>query len=177
MLAEQQARSEQARARPTPATPTTAPTVACHTQQWACDLVDTAVDTLDYPWRDLGWSVTVEEEQPWLAGYASWSSRTVTLYPREHWTVDTAAYVFAHEVGHAVYVTHMTPERKSAYRYARGIASDVPEHVKPPHEFDSVAEDFAELFAWWHTRVAFRSSLAPLPARPQDYVWYFYPDR
>jgi hypothetical protein len=150
--------------------------IVCRTTAERCGAVTQAAARLSrhYGWRALGWDVVVAAPvDDWLTGQADADRRRITIFPRDGMDGDALAHVLAHEVGHAVDAVHTTPERRAAYVAARGLPADAPERVPPPHDHDSVREDFAETFAWWALGIEHRSTLAPPPADPAEVAPFF----
>jgi hypothetical protein len=120
--------------------------LTCDADPQACDLARRTIVAFPYPWLTVGYDVHVTGgDDLWLSGLADPGSRTITLFVREDTTEQTLAATFAHEVGHALHQI-CEDEVLDVWRDRRGIPFSVPLFVDPPHDYDSVAEDFAEAF-------------------------------
>lgn len=145
----------------------------CRTTAARCAAVAAAADALAavYPWRRLGWQIVVTRPSGDAVGMSAPATRTITLRPPDADPAE-AAWLFAHEVGHAVWFDVLDEAQRAAYRHARGIGSDVPVHVAPPHRFDSVEEDYAETFAWLMMSSAPRTELGAPRNRDALAAWF-----
>ena len=129
--------------------------------------VQEALDTLGYPWQELGWDIRFEPYSGGLLGLADPATRQITVYVKERSTVQQLRVVLAHEIGHALDVRH--PEQRARYRAVRGIPADLPWFpCARCEDYDSPAGDFAEVFAAWLVGAGdFRSRLQGPPDRAQ----------
>lgn len=139
--------------------------------------VQEALDTLGYPWQELGWDIRFEPYTGGLLGLADPATRQITVYVKARSTVQQLRVVLAHEIGHALDVRH--PEQRDRYRAVRGIPADTPWYpCDRCEDYDTPAGDFAEVFAAWLVGASdFRSRVAPLPddAQLRELVPLFAP--
>lgn len=148
----------------------------CRTSRQRCAAMAQAADRLAavYPWQRLGWDLVVDDPSPALVGHTIPATRTVTLRPSATDPAHTE-WLFAHEIGHAIWFGELDDRQRASYRLARGIGDHVPEHVDPPHRFDSVEEDYAEVFAWLTLGTDVRSAVAAPPEDPGELRAWFPP--
>ncbi len=124
----------------------------------------------DWPSHLPGWELRFVEARPGLRGMAFPDRAVIEVYVRASDTPEGLAHVIAHELGHAVDVTHLSQAQRSAWLAARGLP---PRTLWFPTatgaaDFATGAGDFAESFAWVHAPVGrWRGDLGPPPNRVQ----------
>jgi hypothetical protein len=120
-------------------------TFVCDASERDCALARTMLETFPYPWAVLDYEVVIRsfDEDEWVRGLAIPDERRIELFVDEDTTLEALAATFAHEVGHALHQI-CGDDILDVWRERRGIDGDVPNYVPPPHDYDSVAEDFAE---------------------------------
>lgn len=118
----------------------------------------------------LGVSVVFSGTHPSYLGLFQSASRTVNVYVRPGQTVESVAWVLAHELGHAIDVFTFTQDDRNAWAAARGFDPALwwP-GVGATNDQSSGAGDFAESFALFAagSGLTFRSSLGPSPSWEQ----------
>lgn len=127
--------------------------------------VDQALDSLGYPWQELGYDIRFVPYTGGLLGLADPATRTITVFVKPTSSVQALRVVLAHEIGHALDNRTGSAEQRARYRELRGIPADLPWYpCDRCDDFDSPAGDFAEVFAAWLVGATdFRSRVAPLP--------------
>lgn len=120
--------------------------VECSVGPALCKPAFDVLESLPYPWLTLDYEVVVSHPvDDWRRGATSPEDRTIHLYLSADTTGPLLEQTFAHEVGHAIH--QRCPELLDLWRERRGLGTDVPDHSEAPHDYDSVAEDYAEAFA------------------------------
>jgi hypothetical protein len=128
-----------------------------------------ALELIDYPWRDLGWTVDFLPGRTGYLGLAIGEERRLEIYVRDHHTVFDIAHTFAHELGHAVDLTYGTEYRRSEYQRMRGLPQrDGWFGCDACTDYATPAGDFAEVFEYWLLGGGdYRSQLASPPSSEQ----------
>ena len=128
-----------------------------------------ALAMIPYPWQDLGFTVEFVPGRRGYLGLTFPDRRAIQVFVRAEHTVDQVAHVVAHELGHAIDLTHGTPERRAAFLAARGLpASQGWFTCDACTDYSTGAGDFAESFAAWATGAEhWRGQLAGPPADAQ----------
>jgi hypothetical protein len=118
----------------------------------------------------LGVSVVFSGTHPSYLGLFQSASRTVNVYVRPGQTVESVAWVLAHELGHAIDVFTFAQDDRNAWAAARGFDPAMwwP-GVGATNDQSSGAGDFAESFALFAagSGLTFRSNLGPSPSWEQ----------
>ena len=130
-----------------------------------------ALARIEFPWESKlpGWSIEFKESRSSVLGYTFTNENRIEVYVRDSMSEPLLAHVIAHEIGHAVDVTHNSGEERREWLDARGI----PGAPWWPSEggvsdFNSGAGDFAEGFAAWQVGTgSYRSKLGPAPNSAQ----------
>lgn len=115
-------------------------------------LGEEALEQLGYDWsaRLPGWEVSFEGAKEGFRGLTFSGARRIDIYVRQSDSAADLARVLAHEIGHAVDVTHNNDSRRRLWRDARDIPDYVPWWPESGGaDFESGAGDFAECFATW----------------------------
>jgi hypothetical protein len=108
---------------------------------------------------EYGYSVeVVEADDEWLRGLALGDERTIRLFVHPQTTAAELGATFAHEIGHALHQI-CGEAALDEWRERRALPDSVPDYVEPPHDYDSVSEDFAEAFRQF---VGYGQSLSPV---------------
>ena len=111
-----------------------------------------ALASLPIDWQSLlpGWSVSFEGFNESLLGATAWAERHITIYVRPEQSVDQVRHVLAHELGHALDITHLDDSARSAWSTHRGFDHDSaywPE--TSDNDYATPAGDLAETVAAW----------------------------
>lgn len=117
------------------------------------DVAAQAVSMIRFDWasRLPGWQVRFRNGRPGYRGLTYPDSRVIEVYVRSSDTPSELAHVTAHELGHAVDVTHMGAAERASWLAARGYGSGTPWFAgSGASDFATGAGDFAESFAWSH---------------------------
>jgi hypothetical protein len=124
-----------------------------------------AMALIDYPFDELGWTVTFHAGRAGYLGLAIGAERRIEIYVRDHHTVFDVAHTVAHEMGHAVDLSFGTEYRRSEYRRMRGLAAGADWFgCDACSDYATPAGDFAEVFEYWVLGGGdFRSRLAGAP--------------
>jgi hypothetical protein len=163
--------------RPDPA----AEHIAADGPGWETRAGERALALVDYPWRELGWSVRFTEGREGMKAATYVEQRAIEVYVRPNRRLIDVAHDLVHELGHAVDLTYGSPERREKWKQARGIPSDagwLPCSSCP--DLATPAGDFAESFALYvlDRRADFLGRLRPPPTRAElaRLEWHFWPE-
>jgi hypothetical protein len=111
-----------------------------------------ALGLVDYDWqrRLPGWQLRFLPGRSGVRGLTYPDARVIEVFVRDSDSPESLAHVVAHELGHAVDVTHLDDGERAAWRSARGIDPRRPwfPGASGASDFSSGAGDFAESFAW-----------------------------
>jgi hypothetical protein len=119
-------------------------------QDYATAVGNAALESLDYPWRDLGWTIQFLPGRSGYLGLARGPKRTIEIYVRPEHDVDDVAHTLAHELGHAVDLTYGSEYRRREYRRLRGLSLDGKWFgCDSCTDYATPAGDFAEVFEYW----------------------------
>lgn len=139
--------------------------VECDLDRYQCGVAEHVLKTFPYPWTTLGYSVEVTAPpDEWMRGRTVLEERRIELFMREDTNAEDLAATFAHEAGHALH-QYCDDAVLDVWRDRRDLPAGVPDYVSPPHDYDSVAEDFAESFRQY---LGFGSSLSSVGAPPDE---------
>lgn len=124
-----------------------------------------ALARIDYPFENLGWTVSFLPGRSGYLGLAIGEERRIEIYVRPTHTVDDVAHTLAHELGHAVDLTYGTAYRRREYRRMRGLSTDATWFgCNSCSDYATPAGDFAEIFEYWLLGAGdYRSQLGGLP--------------
>lgn len=140
--------------------------IECAAERDLCDLAEEVALDLRFPWVTTGYSLRISPApDEWLAGVSRHDQQVIELYVRPDSTHVSLARTLAHEVAHGVHTS--CEGRLDEWRDRRGLPDTVPDHVPAPHEYDSVAEDFAEAFTQYLRYGESRSTVG----EPVDGEW------
>lgn len=109
-----------------------------------------ALARIDYPWQErlVDWTVAFLPGRAGLLGGTWTYERRIEIYVRSTQGPDEVAFTLAHELGHAIDVTHFGPDERRAWLAARGLDRATPWWVDSgATDFGSGAGDWAEAFA------------------------------
>ena len=122
-----------------------------------------ALELVAYDWEDRlpGWRIAFFGGRDDVRGLTYSSERLIEVFVRVDDTAWDVARVVAHELGHAVDLTHGTDSMREAWRAQRSIDEDVPWWPgSAAADFATGAGDFAECFAAWQLGSSSLSQLA-----------------
>ena len=147
------------------APPTSGPAPAAAAPLDEASPLDEALGRLSYPWRELGFELVVAPGRAGLYARTTASPRQIVLYHRVGQTAEQLEFVLAHEIGHAIDLSRLTPQDRAAWREVRGIPADADWFgCNDCDDLATPAGDFAESFAAWQAGPTFYGGrLAPPP--------------
>jgi hypothetical protein len=88
----------------------------------------------------------------------------IEIFVRDDQSMEMIAHVIAHEMGHAVDVTHLDGDSRRRWQDARGVGQAPWWPDSGATDFETGAGDFAESFAAWQVgSIEFRGELADPP--------------
>jgi hypothetical protein len=125
-----------------------------------------ALSTFSYDWRNgiPGWEISFHEARSGVLGYTFVDERRIEVYVRPEMSDALLAHVIAHEIGHAVDVTHNSGEDRKRWQRLRGIEDEPWWPGSGATDFSTGAGDFAESFAAWQVGDnSFRSMIGDSP--------------
>ncbi len=130
-----------------------------------------ALGQISYDWEDKlrGWSIHFHPPRTGYLGLTWPSERRIDVYVRSDQSTTFLAHVIAHEIGHAVDVTHNSGADRAAWQAARGIGWAPWWPTAYASDFSTGAGDFAEAFAFSQigSYTYFRSNLGGDPTWSQ----------
>lgn len=137
-------------AAPVPAAPATTVAPAPGPE----DVVAAALSLVRYDWaaRLPGWELRFLEGRRGVRGLTYSQRRVIEIFVRPGDTPAGLAHVVAHELGHAVDLTLLSPLERDLWRQGRGQGPGTVWFPSAPgqSDFATGAGDFAEAFAWLH---------------------------
>jgi hypothetical protein len=118
-----------------------------HTASQAMALVN-----FDWENRLPGWQLRFLDGRSGHRGLTFPGRRVIEVYVRASDSPAQLAHVVAHELGHAVDVTHLSEVDRGTWRAARGFGPGTIWFAQAAgaSDFATAAGDFAESFAWIH---------------------------
>ena len=128
-----------------------------------------ALQSLPYPWQELGYSVEFREYSGGQLGTANSRTKRIVIYVKKSQSKQSLRVTIAHELGHALDFEHATVARRDDYRAIRGIAPRAQWYpCDRCSDYASPAGDWAEVFAYWLAGPGdFRSKVAGPPDQRQ----------
>lgn len=124
-----------------------------------------ALAGLHYDVSRTGFTVAFLPARSGLRGQTLVTARQIQIYVREGETAVGVRRILAHELGHAVDLSHNTDQDRARWLARRGASGQAWWPSAQRSDFASGAGDFAEVFARWLVGNGdFRSRLAPAPA-------------
>jgi hypothetical protein len=126
---------------------------------------ETALSLLPIPWQRLGYEIVFMPPRVGFRAMTFPMKHRIEIYARPQDELDLLAYDIAHELGHAIDLTHNTAKTRREWMQARGIAADTAWFgCDRCSDYNTPAGDFAETFALILTGPKyFRSRIAPRP--------------
>ena len=128
-----------------------------------------ALDSLNYPWRDLGYRIEFRDYQGGRLGSANSRSKRIVIFVKRGQSQQSLRITIAHELGHALDFEHATARRRDDYRIVRRIDRSAAWYpCDGCSDYRSHAGDWSEVFAYWLAGPGdFRSQVAPAPTAEQ----------
>lgn len=118
------------------------------------DVVAASLSLLRFDWaaRLPGWELRFLEGRPGVRGLTHSRRRLIEIFVRPGDSPAGLAHVVAHELGHAVDLTLLSPLERDLWRQGRGQGPGTVWFPSAPgqSDFATGAGDFAEAFAWLH---------------------------
>ena len=109
---------------------------------------------LTYPWQNLpgGWRIEFVGPRKGYRGSTFPDEHLIRIYVRPELSFQDLLHVTAHELGHAIDVSLLTPQDRSDWSVVRGRQPNSAWWAGSGEtDFSSGAGDFAECFAWSQT--------------------------
>lgn len=146
----------------------------------AAEGIDTAVRTpqtvgaqaealLPFDWNQVlpGWTITYKESNSEFRGLTYPYNKSIELFVRDNDTSESLAGILAHEIGHAIDVTHLNDAQREDWSETRSIESSQWWPDAYASDFETGAGDFAESFAYWAVQDPSSSKIAHTPTSSQ----------
>lgn len=156
---------------PAPAARSIAPSTAPPTTVAEMPLDQRVLAAIDYPVlrRLPGWRIEFLSGRAGYRGSTYPGEHLIQIYVRDGDTLDDLVHVTAHEVGHAIDVTYLSPSQRAQFNVARGVSADYRWWVQSGgDDFASGSGDWAECFAAVFAGPAgFQSRVGALPDEGQ----------
>jgi hypothetical protein len=113
-----------------------------------------ALALVNFDWASKlpGWQLRFLDGRSGYRGLTFPERRVIEVYVRASDSPQQLAHVVAHELGHAVDVTHLSEVDRGTWRAARGFGASTIWFAQAAgaSDFATAAGDFAESFAWIH---------------------------
>lgn len=124
---------------------------------------------LPFQWEGLlpGWTITYNGPNSEFRGLTYPYDKSIELYVRDDDTASSLAGILAHELGHAVDVTHLDDGHRSEWLEIRSIEGAQWWPDAYASDFETGAGDFAEAFAVWAVEDPSSSRIAHQPTTSQ----------
>ncbi len=127
-----------------------------------------AESLLPFDWEQAlpGWTIVYTGPDAGFRGLTYPYDKTIEMFVRPDDTPQSLAGILAHELGHAIDVTHFDDGDRNRWKDARGIdAQWWPDAYAS--DFQTGAGDFAEAFAYWAVNDPSSSQIAGTPTPQQ----------
>lgn len=124
---------------------------------------------LPFDWNDVlpGWTITYNESNTEFRGLTYPYDKSIDLFVRDNDTPESLAGILAHEVGHAIDVTHLNDAQRQEWSETRSIENSQWWPDAYASDFETGAGDFAESFAFWAVQDPSSSKIAHTPTTSQ----------
>ncbi len=132
---------------------------------------EAALAEFTYDWATglPGWEISFHPGRAGVLGYTFVQERRIEVYVRDEMSDGLLAHVIAHEIGHAIDVTHNSGDDRRRWQELRGIGDEPWWPGNGATDFSTGAGDFAESFAAWQVGDdSFRSKLADPPSESDN---------
>ena len=128
-----------------------------------------ALESLRYPWRELGYTVEFRAYTGGRLGSANSRTKRIVIYVKREQSRQSLRVTIAHELGHALDFEHGTVRRHDDYRVIRRLDRSADWYpCDGCNDYRSHAGDWSEVFAYWLAGPDdFRSQVAGPPTRDQ----------
>jgi hypothetical protein len=141
-----------------PAAPSLSPSQAQALQRLSSadsvSIASRALALVNFDWASNlpGWQLRFLDGRSGYRGLTFPERRVIEVYVRASDSPQQLAHVVAHELGHAVDVTHLSEVDRGTWRAARGFGASTIWFAQAAgaSDFATAAGDFAESFAWIH---------------------------
>lgn len=124
---------------------------------------------LPFDWQAVlpEWTITYHETNREFRGLTFPYDQSIELYVRDDDSAATLSGILAHEIGHAIDVTHLDDRQRSRWQETRSIEESQWWPDAYASDFETGAGDFAEAFAYWAVRDPSASRIAHQPTSSQ----------
>ena len=124
---------------------------------------------LPFDWQAAlpGWTITYSGPDSGFRGLTYPYDKHIEMFVRPGDTPQSLAGILAHELGHAIDVTHFDDGDRNDWRDARGIEDTQWWPDAYASDFQTGAGDFAEAFAYWAVQDPSSSQIAGTPSADQ----------
>lgn len=124
---------------------------------------------LPFDWQALlpEWTITYHDANSEFRGLTFPYAKSIELYVRDDDSVASLSGILAHEIGHAIDVTHLDDGQRSRWREIRSIEQSQWWPDAYASDFETGAGDFAEAFAYWAVQDPSASRIAHQPTSSQ----------
>lgn len=124
---------------------------------------------LPFDWQTVlpGWTIDYRGPDSEFRGLTYPYKKSIELYVRSDDTASSLAGILAHEIGHAIDVTHLSDDDRAQWQDTRGIDDHQWWPDAYASDFETGAGDFAESFAFWAVQDPSSSQIAHEPTTSQ----------
>jgi hypothetical protein len=147
-----------------------APAPSSYSTQTVQERGEQALALINYPWQRLGFTIEFLPGRTGILGTTNSSTHVISIYVRDHQSLDSLARTIAHEMGHAVDFAFTTPSEAEQYIAIRGIDATVDTWFgcNECSDYQTAAGDFAETFQYWLLGDGeYLSQMGPKPSSEQ----------
>ncbi len=124
---------------------------------------------LPFDWEPIlpGWTIRYRGPDSEFRGLTYPYDKSIELFVRSDDTASSLAGILAHELGHAIDVTHLSDGERSEWSDTRSIEGHQWWPDAYASDFETGAGDFAEAFAYWAVQDPSSSQIAHEPTTSQ----------